>query len=78
MQTVVSSKGQVVIPSKIREELGLYPGKRLNLVRRGRSLVLSTADSGFDTWLKSRHQLGSLEDPLSVDRSLNMPPSKEL
>ena len=78
MQTVVSSKGQVVIPAAIREELDLHPGKRLNLIRRGRSLVLSAADSGFDTWLKSRHQLGPLEEPLSVDRSLNMPPSKEL
>ena len=78
MQTLVSSKGQVVIPSKIREELDLHPGKRLNLVRRGRSLVLSAADSGFDTWLKSRSQLSALEEPLSVDRSSEMPPSKEL
>lgn len=78
MKTVVSSKGQVVIPAKFREELDLHPGKRLNLTRRGRSLVLSAADSGFDTWLKSRHQLGVLEEPLSVDRSLEMPLSKKL
>ena len=78
MQTIVSSKGQVVIPSKIREELNLHPGQRLNLVRRGRSLVLSAEDSGLDTWLKSRGGRGALAVPLRVDRSAKMPPSKEL
>ena len=78
MQTVVSSKGQVVIPSKIREELNLHPGQRLNLVRRGRSVVLSAEDSGLDAWLKSRRGKAPLKVPLRVDRSLQMPPSKEL
>jgi AbrB family looped-hinge helix DNA binding protein len=78
MQTVVSSKGQVVIPSKIRKELNLYPGQRLNLVRRGSSLVLSAEDSGLDAWLKSRHGAAPLTVPLHVDRSASMPVSKVL
>jgi AbrB family looped-hinge helix DNA binding protein len=78
MQTVVSSKGQVVIPAKMREELNLHPGQRLNLMRHRRSLVLSVEDLAFDKWLKSRSGRAPLKEPLRVDRSLEMPPPKVL
>jgi AbrB family looped-hinge helix DNA binding protein len=36
----ISTKGQVVIPAKLREELGLEPGTRLVIEREGDALVL--------------------------------------
>jgi AbrB family looped-hinge helix DNA binding protein len=36
----VSSKGQLVIPAAIREELGIEPGTRIAIRREGAELVL--------------------------------------
>jgi AbrB family looped-hinge helix DNA binding protein len=36
----ISSKGQVVIPADVREELNLKPGTRLSLQRDGQTLIL--------------------------------------
>ena len=38
--TKVSSKGQIVIPKHLREELDLQQGDSLILVKRGDSLIL--------------------------------------
>lgn len=38
--TRISSKGQVVIPKRLREELGLQPGDSLALAVKGNALVL--------------------------------------
>ena len=40
MKTVVSSKGQVVIPKQIREKLGLVPGTVLRVWVEGKNIVL--------------------------------------
>ena len=40
MKTVVSSKGQVVIPKQIREKLGLVPGTVLRVWIEGKNIVL--------------------------------------
>ena len=40
MRTVVSSKGQVVIPKRIREELGLTPGTVLRVWVEGKRVIL--------------------------------------
>lgn len=39
-KTVVSSKGQVVIPKEVRERLGLLPGTRLRVRVEGKRIVL--------------------------------------
>lgn len=36
----VSSKGQLVIPSSIREEMGIQPGTRVAIRREGDDLIL--------------------------------------
>jgi AbrB family looped-hinge helix DNA binding protein len=36
----VSSKGQLVIPAAIREELGIEPGTRVAVRREGQELIL--------------------------------------
>ena len=39
---VLSSKGQIVIPAKLRKELNLKPGARVNFKRQGKTLVLES------------------------------------
>lgn len=39
-QATLSSKGQIVLPKKLREALGLKPGDQLLFVREGESLRL--------------------------------------
>jgi AbrB family looped-hinge helix DNA binding protein len=41
MQTRISTKGQVVLPSKIRRKLGLRPGDPLDAKVKGGSVVLT-------------------------------------
>ena len=41
MQTRVSTKGQVVVPSKIRRKLGLQPGDPLEARIEGQAIVLT-------------------------------------
>lgn len=40
LYTQISSKGQVVIPSELREELALSPGTKISVQREGNALVL--------------------------------------
>ena len=40
--TRMSSKGQVVIPESIREDLGLQPGEQFVVVGRGDVVILKT------------------------------------
>ena len=46
MKAVVSEKGQVTIPQKIREELGLKPGQLLEFEAREGELVAKKIASG--------------------------------
>jgi AbrB family looped-hinge helix DNA binding protein len=41
MRTTVSTKGQVVVPSKIRRKLGLQPGDSLEASIEGQHIVLT-------------------------------------
>jgi AbrB family looped-hinge helix DNA binding protein len=70
-RSVVSSKGQLVIPSQLRRELGLQPGTGVTLEREGDRLVL-VPDSNLDWrnmrgWLKGKAK-GSALDILAEDR----------
>ena len=40
LYTTVSSKGQMVIPAAIREELGIEPGTRVAVCREGARVIL--------------------------------------
>jgi len=40
LYTIVSSKGQMVIPAVLREELGIEPGTRVAVRREGTCLIL--------------------------------------
>lgn len=45
--TVVSSKGQIVIPAALREELGIQVGTRLAIQRENNHLVLQPITDEF-------------------------------
>jgi len=45
MQTKLSTKGQVVIPGRIRRQLGLRPGDLLDAKVEGRRIVLTPSRS---------------------------------
>ena len=62
-KTVVSIKGQIVIPSQVRKALQIEPGQRLTVVRRGRAIVLSKEESKFDHWLKGRFNRPAFSEP---------------
>lgn len=42
--TTMSSKGQVVIPAEIREELGIEPGTKITVTVEGSRIVLQAVD----------------------------------
>ena len=51
METTLSSKGQIVIPSHIRQSHGWNPGVRFTIIDRGDELVLRPALSRTTTKL---------------------------
>ena len=40
----ISSKGQVVIPAKLRKEMGLGAGARVNMTKKGKDLIVSSTN----------------------------------
>lgn len=48
MQLSISSRGEVVIPKKVREHLGLVPERKILLEVKGKSVVIRPALSGED------------------------------
>ena len=63
----VTSKGQVTIPKKIREKLGVHPGEEVGFEERDNLLVISkvVTKSPFDKWVgKLKHLEGQRSDDL--------------
>jgi antitoxin PrlF len=49
MLSTVSEKGQITVPKRLRERLGIHPGDRLELVEdAGRLIAKKTAPGGGD------------------------------
>ena len=40
MKTYISTKGQLVIPAKLRRKYGIKPGTRIQVIDRGNQIVL--------------------------------------
>ena len=46
MTTTLSSRGQIVLPSRVRRKLGLRPGTRFSVLTDGGKVVLAPQESG--------------------------------
>jgi AbrB family looped-hinge helix DNA binding protein len=63
----VTSKGQVTIPKKIREKLGVHPGEDVGFEEKDNLLVISkvVTKSPFDKWVgRLKHLKGRRSDDL--------------
>ncbi|MEW6186342.1 MAG: AbrB/MazE/SpoVT family DNA-binding domain-containing protein [Thermodesulfobacteriota bacterium] len=63
----VTSKGQVTIPKKVRERLGILPGEKVGFEEKGELVFIKKAltQSPFDKWVgKLKHLKGHLSDDL--------------
>ena len=59
--TTVSSKGQIVIPADLREQLGISPGTRIAIQRQDDRLILQPITEDFIRALR-----GCLKGPDSL------------
>jgi len=69
MTSAVSEKGQVTIPKRVRDQLGLRPGTALTFSAVGGKLVASKAAEAGDVFKKWRGR-GHLPGRMSVDTYL--------
>jgi antitoxin PrlF len=63
----VTSKGQVTIPKKVRERLGVHPGEDVGFEEKDGLLVVSkvVTKSPFEKWVgKLKHLKGQRSDDL--------------
>lgn len=72
MQTLVSTKYQVVIPKAVRRKIGLKPGQRMNVVLSGEQIVLSPFVVGQKLNWPSDHlkKLKNLWEDTDIDKYL--------
>jgi AbrB family looped-hinge helix DNA binding protein len=64
----VGSKGQVVIPKQIRDELGLQPGAEVDFEREGGAVRVLPAGSAATRGLRGRYSSTGLAAALLADR----------
>ncbi|MGA2225717.1 MAG: AbrB/MazE/SpoVT family DNA-binding domain-containing protein [Syntrophobacteraceae bacterium] len=63
----VTSKGQITLPKKIREKLGVHPGEDVGFEEKDNLLVISkvVTKSPFDKWVGTlKHLRGQRSDDL--------------
>lgn len=63
--TTMSTKGQIVIPADLRQEMGILPGTRIALIREGDRLILQPVDAKYVRSLRGMFAGGS---SMSEDR----------
>jgi AbrB family looped-hinge helix DNA binding protein len=67
---VMSSKGQLVIPAKLREELGFKPGVRLVFKKQGKGLLIESGAYEAVLALRGKYAGLGLEESFAEDRRL--------
>jgi AbrB family looped-hinge helix DNA binding protein len=67
---VMSSKGQLVIPAKLRKELGLKPGVRVIFKKQGKGLLIESGSYEAVMALCGKYAGIGLEESFAEDRRL--------
>jgi AbrB family looped-hinge helix DNA binding protein len=66
--TTLSTKGQIIIPSGLREELNLSPGTKMSIRREGQTLVLRPITAEFiDSLCGSTKGAGAIREQMHRD-----------
>jgi AbrB family looped-hinge helix DNA binding protein len=63
----ITSKGQITIPKKVREKLGVHPGETIGFEEKNGVLIVTkvVVKSPFDKWVgKLKHLKGKRSDDL--------------
>jgi AbrB family looped-hinge helix DNA binding protein len=68
---VMSSKGQLVIPAKLREELGFRPGVRVVFKKQGNGLFMEPGSYEAVMALRGKYAGRGLEESFAEDRRLD-------
>jgi len=67
---IMSSKGQLVIPAKLRQELGLKPGVRVIFRKQGKKLFIESGSYEALMALRGKYAGLGLEKSFAEDRRL--------
>jgi len=67
---VMSSKGQLVIPAKLRNELGFKPGVRLIFKKHGKGLLIESGAYEALLALRGKYAGLGLDESFAEDRRL--------
>jgi len=65
---VMSSKGQLVIPAKLREEMGFKAGVRVVFKKRGKGLLIEPGSYDAVLALRGKYAGFPLEEDLAEER----------
>jgi AbrB family looped-hinge helix DNA binding protein len=65
---IMSSKGQLVIPAKLREELGFKPGVRVVFKKHGKGLLIESGAYEAMLALRGKYAGIGLEEAFAEDR----------
>jgi AbrB family looped-hinge helix DNA binding protein len=68
ISAVMSSKGQLVIPAKLRAELGLKPGVRVVMRKQGKGLLIEPNAYEAVKALRGKYAGTGLEEQFQKDR----------
>jgi AbrB family looped-hinge helix DNA binding protein len=69
--SIMSSKGQLVIPAKLREDLGLKAGVRVVFKKQGKGLFLEPGSFEAVLALRGKYAGVPLEEDLAKSRRLD-------
>lgn len=70
VSTILTSKGQVVIPSKVRKHLNLKKGTKLSVIEQGNQIILQPlTDEYFENMAGVLKTKGKLTKALLKERS---------
>jgi AbrB family looped-hinge helix DNA binding protein len=66
--TTLSTKGQIIIPAELREQLKLAPGTKMSIRREGQTLILRPITPEFiDSLCGSTQGLGAIREQMHRD-----------